>query len=579
MGNYKNFSSCVVAQQNKGRSKASANKICGEIKARVEGRNKLSKSEIEYNTFEKYLPISKVNDEERLVFGYASTPDLDSQGEVVELNALEKALPDYMKFPTIREMHTTNAVGRTKSAVIDNKGLFIQAKIVDDNAWKKVKEGVFNGFSIGGRAIQTVGNKIKELKLTEISLVDVPANKQAVITLFKADIDEVYSKYHNLVNMSASELESWSKTECSKKASLTRSPINRNINLLKKKKADWTASDIRNANRTISFISRMKGAEQGEPVSEGCPSKRDISLKNWGYNPSKTSKVEKVAIKVGDFVEWNSSGGMAKGKVIRVIKSGKVSIPDSSFSITGDEENPALLIRVYRENKPTDRIVGHKMKSVKKTSMNKIDEVIKFSFFREEVQNMDTIKKDDAIEEIKPEVEEVSEVETELTDEQLDAIVEEELKAVEEKNEDLETEEIEETIEETEKGETLQVDNSLDRISKMEAKFDKQIEKFDSIEKMDKAITKLTSIVEKLSERLERVENTPAEPKTKASFLVEKTLGGVQIQKQDSVELVKAREEFSELMKIRELNPERYALEKMSDRAFELRDRIAKLSN
>jgi hypothetical protein len=31
----------------------------------------------------------------------------------------------------------------------------------------------------------------------------------------------------------------------------------------------------------------MKGAEQGPEVSMGCPSKRDISLKNWAYDPSK----------------------------------------------------------------------------------------------------------------------------------------------------------------------------------------------------------------------------------------------------------------------------------------------------
>ena len=38
-------------------------------------------------------------------------------------------------------------------------------------------------------------------------------------------IDEVYKKYHDTVNMSYSELEAWSKTECSKKASLDRGPI------------------------------------------------------------------------------------------------------------------------------------------------------------------------------------------------------------------------------------------------------------------------------------------------------------------------------------------------------------------
>jgi hypothetical protein len=100
-------------------------------------------------------------------------------------------------------------------------------------------------------------------------------------------IDEAYSKYHNIVNMSYSELKAWSETDCSKLASLDRSPITRNLNLLSKKKSEWGANEVKSANRTISFVSRMKNMEQGEPVSKTCPSKRDISLKNWAYNPNK----------------------------------------------------------------------------------------------------------------------------------------------------------------------------------------------------------------------------------------------------------------------------------------------------
>jgi hypothetical protein len=110
--------------------------------------------------------------------------------------------------------------------------------------------------------------------------VDLKANLNEVI-------DEVYAKYQDTVNMSYSELEAWSKTECSKLASLDRSPINRNLRLLSTKKADWGASEVKSANRTISFVSRMKNMEQGQPVNKTCPSKRDISLKNWAYNPNK----------------------------------------------------------------------------------------------------------------------------------------------------------------------------------------------------------------------------------------------------------------------------------------------------
>lgn len=105
----------------------------------------------------------------------------------------------------------------------------------------------------------------------------------------KEKINEVYRKYHSVVNMSYNELKKWSENPCSRVASLSRGPINRNLNLLSKTRGQWTMADVRSANRTISFISRMRGAEQGKktsgPNGEACPSKRDISLKNWAYNP------------------------------------------------------------------------------------------------------------------------------------------------------------------------------------------------------------------------------------------------------------------------------------------------------
>jgi len=72
------------------------------------------------------------------------------------------------------------------------------------------------------------------------------------------------------------------------------------------------------------------------------------------------------SVQVGQMVSWNSSGGRAEGKVVRVIRNGKYNVPNSSFSITGTPDDPALVIRLYRNGKPTDTIVGHKMKTVNK---------------------------------------------------------------------------------------------------------------------------------------------------------------------------------------------------------------------
>lgn len=134
-----------------------------------------------------FIPFTKADEEQRMVWGYASTEALDSQGEKVAKSAIEEALPDYMKFANIREMHQPSAVGKAHEATVDDKGLFLCVKVVDDTAWQKVQEGVYNGFSIGGKKITKVNDTITKLKLTEISLVDRPANPEAVFTMFKGE--------------------------------------------------------------------------------------------------------------------------------------------------------------------------------------------------------------------------------------------------------------------------------------------------------------------------------------------------------------------------------------------------------
>lgn len=100
-----------------------------------------------------------------------------------------------------------------------------------------------------------------------------------------SELDRVYRRFKALTNMSCARLQAWARNPCSRAASLSRGPLRRNIRLACKRKAKWTARDVRDAKRTISFVSRMKGMPKGEPVSKGCPSKRDISLKNWAHRP------------------------------------------------------------------------------------------------------------------------------------------------------------------------------------------------------------------------------------------------------------------------------------------------------
>lgn len=134
-----------------------------------------------------FAEIRKVDEEKRMVYGYATTEALDSQGEVIKLDAVKDAWGDYMKFANVREMHQPSAVGIVKEYSFDDKGVEIGAKVVDDDAWAKVKEKVYKGFSIGGKKLEKMGEEVTRLMLTEISLVDRPANPEAMISMFKRD--------------------------------------------------------------------------------------------------------------------------------------------------------------------------------------------------------------------------------------------------------------------------------------------------------------------------------------------------------------------------------------------------------
>lgn len=69
-------------------------------------------------------------------------------------------------------------------------------------------------------------------------------------------------------------------------------------------------------------------------------------------------------VRVGQMVSWNSSGGRAEGRVRRIIRDGSYNVPDSEFTINGTPDNPAVVIEVYRDGKPSGRMVGHRMNSL-----------------------------------------------------------------------------------------------------------------------------------------------------------------------------------------------------------------------
>ncbi len=147
------------------------------------------------------MPIGKIDKERRIVSGFATLDNVDKQGDVVDTTASMSAFKSFRG--NLREMHQPSAVGKVVSFKEDRyfdpstkkfySGVYVSAYVSKgaQDAWEKVIDGTYSGFSIGGNikkyddqydeGIDKAVRIIKEYELHELSLVDNPANQFANI--------------------------------------------------------------------------------------------------------------------------------------------------------------------------------------------------------------------------------------------------------------------------------------------------------------------------------------------------------------------------------------------------------------
>ena len=152
--------------------------------------------------------------------------------------------------------------------------------------------------------------------------------------------------------------------------------------------------------RMHSYFSRHevdKEAEGFRPGEDGYPSPGRVAWGLWGGDAGQVwarakrdeiergdnsddedyddenhdeDKSQKAPLKVGDYVSWDSSGGTARGRITRIVTSGTLEVPGSSFILRATEENPAMLIRLYRRTddgwRATTTVVGHRADTLTK---------------------------------------------------------------------------------------------------------------------------------------------------------------------------------------------------------------------
>jgi hypothetical protein len=153
-----------------------------------------------------FMPLTKVDEEQRLVYGRITQEELDKSGEVMDYDTskpffekwsqnIEEASGGLSK-GNVRVMHQAQVAGKLTDIQFndDEKAIDVCSKIVDDNEWQKVLEGCYTGFSVGGKYAKrwNVKEGDKTIKKytadpSEVSIVDNPCVTSATFMLTKAD--------------------------------------------------------------------------------------------------------------------------------------------------------------------------------------------------------------------------------------------------------------------------------------------------------------------------------------------------------------------------------------------------------
>jgi len=237
----------------------------------------MNKNKVLYlnSTFTKAAPATNEPSDSVYIEGYASTTDIDRQGDVVPASVWEAGIKNYLKNPIILAQHDyDDPVGRMVQHRVDSTGLWVKARIsAAAEIFNLVKDGVVTAFSVGFRVMDAEYNAatelfvIKQLELVEISIVSVPANQNTLFSLSKAfdDADE----YKIFKQQFAPESESAKGLESSKEADGTsQKEWKMNPEEIKQMVADAAKSAVEQTTKAFADQAAAKATQEATKAAQ-----------------------------------------------------------------------------------------------------------------------------------------------------------------------------------------------------------------------------------------------------------------------------------------------------------------------
>jgi len=309
------------------------------LDAESDSRSKMKK--IERRTFTvRDVEARQAEDGTMRLSGYAAVFNDSSVPlpfkESIAPGAFRKTL---METPDVRLLinHEGLPLARTKNGTLtlteDDRGLYMDAEIADTSEgrdlYKLVERGDVDQMSFAFRVIRQKWSEDRTRRvLTEISLAD-------------GDVSVVTYPAYPTTSVEARE----QLREAMKAMKEGRDLSPEAMNALQ-----MVFSDLSEGHEYI-----MRSLQMMEEF---------MSTEDSTYMDEEDEMKKRAVDVVGDYVSWNSSGGTARGRIVRVVREGTLQVPETDFSINAEDDDPAVLIRLYRELRDgyvaTDTLVGHK---------------------------------------------------------------------------------------------------------------------------------------------------------------------------------------------------------------------------
>jgi HK97 family phage prohead protease len=317
------------------------------LNAEAESRREMKK--IERRTYTvKDVQARSAEDGTMRLAGYAAVFNESSVPlpfkESIAPGAFRKTLTET---PDVRLLinHEGLPLARSKNGTLtlteDDRGLYFEAELADTtearDIYKLVERGDVDQMSFAFRVIRQKWNEDRSLRvLTEVSLAD-------------GDVSVVTYPAYPTTTVEARE--KIAKALQAAKSGRDVSPEDMLI-------LQSVFSDLDEGHEYIMRAFEVMSSYLNQDSST--------------YEDDEDDEDMRAVDVVGDFVEWDASGGTARGRIVRVLREGVLDIPDTTFTVEAEDGDPAVLIRVYRELRDgyvaTETLVGHKSSELRSIS-------------------------------------------------------------------------------------------------------------------------------------------------------------------------------------------------------------------